>query len=1242
MKKLLYIIGMAVATIFAACQKDADVEDNPNGDRAVAFSAESIAPLTRVSGSSWKTGDQIGITMVSSDYESVYYDNVKYIADGEGASVTFSPDSEIIYYPDGGPKVCFMAFYPYQEGWSFETYDMAFDISAQDGTAEAQSLVDLLISPADTDQSSGECVLFFEHFLSKVQITVSNFDEEVSAFADLTSLTASMKSYYTQFNIFSEEREPNSEAKELKMVKSQTDDNTATFSIIIQPGAVSEEITFTDGTHLYTAHLEIEEAVMGTQYNFNAVVGDQGIDIVELVSDSVTDWGTQAESVLSSDLKIVDGVYQIYTAKGLKIFAETVNSGEASLEGKLMNDIDLEGSEDNQWTTIGNVTNKYEGKFDGGGFKVSGLYINKPSSSYLGLFGYTIGATICNLGVDGNVTGDASIGSIVGCTNSGSTLSNCYNTGAIIGSFSVGGITGSAIDTTINSCYNTGAVTSTNTTSSIGSIVGSTYNASLNDCYFNSDVFSGYALGSDRDGRVITEGGYSTAFMQSSSFVTYLNNGAYTYNNNDPSPEIKACAWRAVPGDYPVLDGESEPTYIDTDECTNFGSGSTESDPYLIFNSEQMRDLANDVNSGTTYSGKFFKMVCDIDLGGESNEFTAIGNTTYPFKGSFDGDGYSITELYIDTNIIGQGVFRYVENSTIKNLKVGGSVSNAHYHTALIAGSAINSKFVSCSTLEGSTVTCTANNNTAGITGYVENTDFEDCHNSASINGRKYSAGIVGYCSSESTFTNCSNSGVISGSDEYAGGVVAFIRTNSTISNCYNTGSVTGTGAYAGGVVGYVETSSVNICYSTGTVSGSSKFGGVVGDNVSGSITSCFYDSTIYTGSGVGSGSGDATGCSTSTMQSSIFVNVLNNEAYTYNESSPETKACAWVEVSGDYPTLDINATPTTTSISCTEIGSGSESDPYLIINSEQMRDLSNDVNDGTTYSGKYFEMVRDIDLGGESNEFTAIGKYTSDSSLAFQGTFDGGGYEISGLYINKTDSRYQGLFGHVYMATIQNLGVSGSVTVTVTVAGTESDYDSIGGVIGTVYTSTVSDCYSKVSVYGTRGTGGVVGSVYSNSTISRCYNTESVTGTGAYVGGVIGFSFSSSINNCYNTAAVVGGGSHNGGVVGYNNRSTISYCYNTGNVEGSYKGGVVGYDYHESTPSYYTVSNCLYDSSVFSGSAIGRSYNGNLYKTEGLDSLTSDMKKDAFVTTLGSDNWKEDTNKINDGYPILIWQATE
>ncbi|MFR9645958.1 MAG: hypothetical protein SNJ20_02550, partial [Rikenellaceae bacterium] len=115
-----------------------------------------------------------------------------------------------------------------------------------------------------------------------------------------------------------------------------------------------------------------------------------------------------------------------------------------------------------------------------------------------------------------------------------------------------------------------------------------------------------------------------------------------------------------------------------------------------------------------------------------------------------------------------------------------------------------------------------------------------------------------------------------------------------------------------------------------------------------------------------------------------------------------------------------------------------------------------------------------------------------------------------------------------------------------------------------------------------------------------------------------------------------------NGGVVGYNNRSTISYCYNTGNVEGSYKGGVVGYDYHESTPSYYTVSNCLYDSSVFSGSAIGRSYNGNLYKTEGLDSLTSDMKKDAFVTTLGSDNWKEDTNKINDGYPILIWQATE
>ncbi len=1324
MKKTLYIICMVLAVTFAACHKDANVVDSSTPDRAVAFSAESIAPLTRVSGSEWEAGDAIGITMVDAGDYTIYYDNVKYIAAEGGTSVSFTADSEVIYYREDDSKVCFMAFYPYQESWSYATFDMVFDISAQDGSAEAQSKVDLLVSSADTDQSSGECKLYFEHFLSKVQVTVSNRDERVSVFEDLTSLTASMDSYYTQFNISDQEKVANSEAKELKMVKTMDDDNTAIFTVIIQPGAVNEEIIFTNGIYHYTAKLEIEQAEMGMQYNFTATVGDQGIELVELTNDGVTDWDAQGESVLSTDIEVVDGVYQIYTAKGLEMFADWVNGGSTSIDGKLMNDIDLGGSEENQWSAIGWYESSsnycgYSGTFDGGGFKVSGLYIDKPSSDYQGLFGYTRGATICNLGVGGSVTGysyvggvvgynyyessshssiincyntaavsgSSNCGGIVGCSRASSAslseIINCYNTGTVKGTSYIGGVVGYSYYNEVINCYNTGTVNASNRDSYVGGIMGASSNSkvincyntgavsgatnyiggvigqnntssevnncyntgtvsgssnyiggvagynysncTITNCYFDSSVYSGSAVGVDNNSSATTATGYSTGYMQSDSFAKLLNNGAYIYNEG--SLEIEACAWAAVSEDYPVFDLESEPAYVDIYKCTSFGSGS-ESDPYLIYTNAQLRDLSTNVCAGESYSDKCFKMMCDIDLGGESSEFTAIGtHESAPFSGTFDGGDYSITGLYIGAGITGQGLFGCVKTGTVKNLKVGGSVSNANYHTGLIAGSGINATFISCSTLEGSTVTCTLNNNTAGIVGYVESSSFEDCHNNATVNGRKHVAGIVGYCSKESsTFINCSNTGVIySGYTGLAGGVVATIY-NATVINCYNTGSVTATSTYAGGVVAYADSSSSVInCYNSGAVSGSSYVGGVVGQNNSGTVTSCYYDSTIYTGSGIGSGSGNVIGCSTSLMQSSYFVRLLNNNAYTYNnETSPTTKACAWVAVSGGYPTLDADGTPSYNAFTATEFGSGSESDPYLIVVGEQLRDLSTNINSD---SEVYFKMMFDIDLGGESNAFTPIGKSTTH----FKGIFDGGGHKISGLHVNSTSSSYKGLFGYIENATIKNLGVSGSVT---------SSGNYTGGIVGYASGSNIESCYSTVTVVSSEfWVGGIVGYIKTNSTVKNCYNTGSVSGTSAnsaYVGGIAGYAYDySSVSYCYNTGAISSVDSSVGGITGRIVYSDVNYCYSTGSAVGSkYVGGIVGYSGGGS------VSNCKFDSSVYSGSVLG-DYDSSTTTSNNSSSstLTTTMTNGTFSSILGSDYWKEDTDKINSGYPILIWQ---
>lgn len=150
----------------------------------------------------------------------------------------------------------------------------------------------------------------------------------------------------------------------------------------------------------------------------------------------------------------------ISTKAELEVFRDSVNSGDA-YEGKtvtLTADIDLNGSEENPWTPIGTSSNQFQGAFDGGGHKITGLYINDSSSSAQGLFGCIgEGGTVKNLGVDGSVTGDSSVGGVVG-TNKG-TVENCYNTAAVTGDSTVGGVVGYS-EGDVTNCYNTGTVSS--------------------------------------------------------------------------------------------------------------------------------------------------------------------------------------------------------------------------------------------------------------------------------------------------------------------------------------------------------------------------------------------------------------------------------------------------------------------------------------------------------------------------------------------------------------------------------------------------------------------------------------------------------------------------------------------------------------------------------------------------------------------------------------------------------------
>ena len=109
------------------------------------------------------------------------------------------------------------------------------------------------------------------------------------------------------------------------------------------------------------------------------------------------------------------------------------------------------------------------------------------------------------------------------------------------------------------------------------------------------------------------------------------------------------------------------------------------------------------------------------------------------------------------------------------------------------------------------------------------------------------------------------------------------------------------------------------------------------------------------------------------------------------------------------------------------------------------------------------YVLDNDIDLSSIAN-WTPIGT----ENAPFTGTFDGNGHSIKGLYINASDSNYQGLFGYVDSGTVKNLTVSGSVSGT-------GDY--VGSVVGWNNGGTVENCCNTGEVSGGDvSAGGVVG----------------------------------------------------------------------------------------------------------------------------------------------------------------------
>jgi hypothetical protein len=246
--------------------------------------------------------------------------------------------------------------------------------------------------------------------------------------------------------------------------------------------------------------------------------------------------------------------------------------------------------------------------------------------------------------------------------------------------------------------------------------------------------------------------------------------------------------------------------------------------------------------------------------------------------------------------------------------------------------------------------------------------------------------------------------------------------------------------------------------------------------------------------------------------------------------------------------------------------GSGIQADPYIITDVYQLQEMKNEV-------GAYYVLGNDIDASDTINwnsgaGFEPVGKLGNE----FVGVFDGRGFVISNLYINRPSTVYIGLFGfaglaHLNSATpvIKNVGLANAQV---------TGRGDTGALVGISWYSQISYCWSTGKITGTdadqTSIGGLLGFTAGiGAVVQNCYSMADVQaiGTGSLANRSGGFSggnyFGSIIRDCF-AMGNVSAKTKSGGFVGDNTHGSdggyISRCYSTGKVIGS--GGLVGYNY--------------------------------------------------------------------------------
>ena len=479
------------------------------------------------------------------------------------------------------------------------------------------------------------------------------------------------------------------------------------------------------------------------------------------------------------------------------------------------------------WEPIGTSDNQFTGIFDGQGFEIRDLCINRPDESYAGLFGYVGGGgVIRDIGMmNVVVTGYDYVGILVG-----------RNDGTVVGSYSIGSVTG---------------------TTYVGGLVGSDSGSTVSNSYYNYDesLINGQ--------NIITLGA-----LADEDFDQWLANNKFLDVNERLSQED---------GYYLIND------VSDFKQLLVFGQNST-----LKFRLTNDLDLGNEPNFYIPYlAGEFdgnghkisnpnsnLDAVSPLGLFGYlalTGNITKIGVENvniigYERVGGLVGLSYgTVSSAYSTGNVtgnytgglVGGNHYGTVSNSYSTSSVTGdrsigglvgenyyGIVSNSHFIGSLTGGGAIGGlvalNYYGTVSDSYSTGSVNGTSEIGGLVGHNEEGTVSDSYSTTNVNGYMHIGGLVGL--NGGNVSNSYATGTVTGYD-CVGGLVG---TNvETVSDCHASGEVSGAW-YVGGVVGHNFYSTVSRSYfSSASVTGHWGVGGLVGLNQEGTVSDSYSAASV-------------------------------------------------------------------------------------------------------------------------------------------------------------------------------------------------------------------------------------------------------------------------------------------------------------------------------------------------------------------------------------------------------------